>query len=144
LTHVPFKGTSESVPALLGGHVDVAFSAYPSLSAAVGTKNIRLLATNGLKRSAMAPDVQPVADFIPGFDFAPAIGIYARTGTPPAALLKIAEEVAAIVKDAETIKQFAATGIEPAGLGPSEYLALLKSESERVGKTVAAAGMKPL
>ena len=91
LTHVPFKGTSESVPALLGGHVDVAFSAYPSLSARGRHKNITLLATNGAKRSAMAPDVPPVADFIPGFDFAPAIGIYARTGTPPAVLQKIAE-----------------------------------------------------
>ena len=43
MTHMPFKGTSESVPALLGGHVDVAFSAYPSLSGAVGTKSITLL-----------------------------------------------------------------------------------------------------
>ena len=83
MTHVPFKGTSESVPALLGGHVDVAFSAYPSLSGAVGTKNITLLGTNGAKRSAMAPDVPPIAEFIPGFVFAPTIGIYARTGTPP-------------------------------------------------------------
>ena len=67
MTHIPFKGTSESVPALLGGHVDVAFSAYPSLSGAVGTKNITLLATNGAKRSAMAPDVPAIAEFIPGF-----------------------------------------------------------------------------
>ena len=82
MTHIPFKGTSESVPALLGGHVDVAFSAYPSLSGAVGTKNITLLATNGAKRSAIAPDVPAIAEFIPGFAFAPTIGIYARTGTP--------------------------------------------------------------
>ena len=100
MTHVPFKGTSESVPALLGGHVDVAFSAYPSLSGAVGTKNITLLATNGAKRSAMAPDVPAIAEFIPGFAFAPIIGIYARTGTPPAILQKIASEVAATVKAA--------------------------------------------
>ena len=57
--------------------------AYPSLSGAVGTKNITLLATNGAKRSAMAPDVPAIAEFIPGFAFAPTIGIYARTGTPP-------------------------------------------------------------
>ena len=120
MTHVPFKGTSESVPALLGGHVDVAFSAYPSLSGAVGTKNITLLATNGAKRSAMAPDVPAVAEFIPGFQFAPTIGIYARTGTPPAILEKIASEVAAIVKEPEIIKQFATAGIEPAGGGPKE------------------------
>jgi tripartite-type tricarboxylate transporter receptor subunit TctC len=120
MTHVPFKGTSESVPALLGGHVDVAFSAYPSLSGAVGTKNITLLATNGAKRSAMAPDVPAIAEFIPGFQFAPIIGIYARTGTPPAILEKIASEVAVIVKEPPIIRQFAAAGIEPAGSTPAE------------------------
>jgi tripartite-type tricarboxylate transporter receptor subunit TctC len=143
MTHIPFKGTSESVPALLGGHVEVAFSAYPSLSGAVGTKSITLLATNGAKRSAMAPDVPPVADWIPGYAFAPTIGIYARPGTPPAILEKIATEVAAIVKEPEIIKAFEKTGIEPAGGGPKEYAEELKREDERVAKTVRAAGMTP-
>jgi tripartite-type tricarboxylate transporter receptor subunit TctC len=66
MTHVPFRD-QQIVPALLGGHVDVAFAAYPNLSGAVQTKNVKMLATNGAKRSAMAPDVPPVADFIPGF-----------------------------------------------------------------------------
>jgi tripartite-type tricarboxylate transporter receptor subunit TctC len=143
MTHVPFKGTSESVPALLGGHVDVAFSAYPSLSGAVGTKIITLLATNGAKRSAMAPDVPAIAEFIPGFAFAPIIGIYARAGTPPAILDKIASEVAATVKEPDIIKAFEKTGIEPAGGGPKEYAEELRREDERVAKTVKAAGMTP-
>ena len=143
MTHIPFKGTSESVPALLGGHVDVAFSAYPSLSGAVGTRSITLLATNGAKRSAMAPDVPPVADWIPGYAFAPVIGVYARTGTPTAILQKIASEVAAIVKEPEIVKQFATAGIEPFSGGPPEYAAELKREDERVARTVKAAGMTP-
>jgi tripartite-type tricarboxylate transporter receptor subunit TctC len=143
LTHVPFKGTSESVPALLGGHVDVAFAAYPNLAAAVGTKNVKMLATNSAQRAAMAPDVPPIADVIPGFDFAPIVGLYARTGTSPAHVAKIAAEVAAIVKEPEIVKQFAAVGIESAGAGPTEYTQALNRESERVAKTVAAAGMKP-
>ena len=143
MTHIPFKGTSESVPALLGGHVDVAFSAYPSLSGAVGSKSITLLATNGAKRSAIAPDVPPVADWVPGYSFAPVIGVYARTGTPPAILQKIASEVAAIVKEPEIVKQFATAGIEPLSGGPAEHLAHLKGEDERIAKTVKAAGMTP-
>jgi tripartite-type tricarboxylate transporter receptor subunit TctC len=142
MTHVPFKGTGESVPALLGGHVDVAFAAYPNLSGAIGT-NIRLLATNSAQRSQMAPDVPPVADFIPGFDFAPSIGIFARQGTPADVVAKIASEVAEIVKEPEVIRKFAATGIEVAGLGPEDYAQALKRESERVAKVVEAAGIKP-
>jgi tripartite-type tricarboxylate transporter receptor subunit TctC len=143
MTHVPFKGTSESVPALLGGHVDVAFAAYPNLSGAVATKTVKMLATNSLKRAALAPDVQPVADFIPGFDFAPSVGMYARTGTPQALLDKIAAVVIEIAKEPEIGKQFATAGIEAGGVGPAEYAAALKRESERVAATVKAAGMTP-
>ena len=85
----------------------------------------------------------PVADWIPGYDFAPRVGVYARTGTPPAIMQKIASEVAAIVKEPEIVKQFATAGIEPLGGGPTEYLAHLKGEDERVAKTVKAAGMTP-
>jgi tripartite-type tricarboxylate transporter receptor subunit TctC len=143
MTHIPFKGTSESVPALLGGHVDVAFAAYPNLSGAVDGKNIKLLATNSAQRSAIAPDVPPVADFIPGFDFAPSIGMYARTGTSSALIQKIANEIAVLIKEPEIVKLFAAAGIEPAGGGPDEYAKALKRESEHVAKTVEAAGIKP-
>jgi tripartite-type tricarboxylate transporter receptor subunit TctC len=143
MTHVPFKGTSESVPALLGGHVDVAFAAYPNLSGAVSTKTVKMLATNSLERSAIAPDVPPIADLIPGFDFAPRVGLYARTGTPPELLAKIAAEVMAIAKDPELAKQFAAAGIEPASAGPAEHMAALKRESDMIAKTVKAAGMTP-
>jgi tripartite-type tricarboxylate transporter receptor subunit TctC len=142
MTHVPFKGTGESVPALLGGHVDILFAAYPNLSGAIG-KNIRLLATNGAKRSSMAPDVPPVGDFIPGFDFAPTVGVFARTGTPPALIEKLAAEVVAVVKEPEVVKQLAAAGIEAAGGGPKEFAAALKAEDDRVAKTVKAAGMTP-
>jgi tripartite-type tricarboxylate transporter receptor subunit TctC len=143
MTHVPFKGTSESVPALLGGHVDVAFAAYPNLSGAVSTKTVKMLATNSLERSAIAPEVPPVADFIPGFDFAPRVGLYARAGTPPELLAKIAAVVIEIAKEPEIAKQFAAAGIEPAGAGPAEHMAALKRENDLIAKTVKAAGMTP-
>jgi tripartite-type tricarboxylate transporter receptor subunit TctC len=143
MTHVPFRGTSESVPALLGGHVDAAFAAYPNLAAAVGTGNVRMLATNGAQRSPNAPDVPPVADFIPGYEFAPIVGIYARAGTPDSVVQKIAGEVIALAKEPEIVKALATAGIDAAGQGPQEYRAALKRESERVAATVKAAGLKP-
>mgnify|MGYP003347540228 CR=1 FL=1 len=63
--------------------------------------------------AAQAPDAPPVADTIPGFDFAPVIGLFARAGTPDAIIQKIASEVAVIVKQPDVIKQFATAGIEP-------------------------------
>ena len=143
MTHVPFKGTGESVPALLGGHVDVAFSAYPSLSGAIETKRVTLLANNAAQRSSQAPDIPPVADYVPGFDFAPIIGLLARSGTPPAIIRQIAAEAVALVKEPDMIRQFAVAGIEPVGVGPEEYGRALKDEVARVVDVVRVAGITP-
>ena len=142
MTHVPFRGTGESVPALLGGHVDVLFSAYPSLSGAAGTNRVRLLATNGAGRSSQAPDLPAIAEFIPGFNFAPIVGIYARAGTPPAMIDKIAAEATAIVKEPDIVKALAVVGVEPTGGGPQEFGRALQGEIERVAKVVKTAGIK--
>ncbi len=143
MTHVPFKGTGQSVPALLGGHVDVAFSAYPSLAGAVQGKQVKLIATNGLKRSADAQDVPAISEFIPGFDFAPVIGVFAKAGTPKAAIDKIAAEAMAVVKMPEVVAQLAKVGVEPAGAGPADYAKGLKEEAGRVAATVKAANIQP-
>jgi len=142
MTHVPFRGTGESVPALLGGHVDVLFSAYPSLSGAAGTNRVRLLATNGAGRSSQAPELPAIAEFIPGFNFAPIVGIYARAGTPPAMIDKMAAEATAIVKEPEIVKALAVVGVEPTGGGPEEFGRALQGEIERVAKVVKTAGIK--
>jgi tripartite-type tricarboxylate transporter receptor subunit TctC len=143
MTHVPFKGTGESVPALLGGHVDVAFSAYPSLSGAIETRRVTLLANNAAQRSSQAPDIPPVADYVPGFDFAPIIGLMARSGTPEAIIRQIAAEAVAVVKEPDMIRQFAVAGIEPVGAGPEEYGRALKDEVARVVDVVRVAGITP-
>jgi tripartite-type tricarboxylate transporter receptor subunit TctC len=143
MTHVPFKGTGESVPALLGGHVDVLFSAFPSLSGAIATHKVTLLATNGAQRSPQAPDAPPVADYIPGFDFAPVIGIFARVGTPQAIVDKFSAEAVAAVLEPDIIKALAVTGVEAAGGGPDAYAKSLKDEVARVAETVKLAGIHP-
>jgi tripartite-type tricarboxylate transporter receptor subunit TctC len=142
MTHIPFKGTGESVPALLGGHVEALFSAYPSLSGAAGTNKITLIATNGATRSPLAPNVPAIAEVVPGFDLATIVGIYARTGVPSAIVQKIAAEANEIVKEPEVIKQLAAVGIEAKGGGPAEFDRALKGEAERAGKVIRAAGIK--
>ena len=143
MAHVPFKGTGESVPALLGGHIEVLFSAYPSLSGAADGKQVRLLATNGAQRSAQAPDLPSLAEFIPGFDFAPVIGIFARTGTPPAVVQKIVAEALAVVSEPDLVRQLAVVGVEPAGVGPEGFASILQAETKRVAQAVRAAGIKP-
>ncbi len=143
MTHVPYRGAGQSVPALLGGHVQALFSAYPSLKGAVESNRVRLIATNGPQRSALAPDVPALAEVIPGFDLITLVGIYARIGTPPAIVQKIATETIMIVQQPDVVPQFAALGLEPAGEGPDAFARAIASEIARVTKVVEAAGLKP-
>jgi tripartite-type tricarboxylate transporter receptor subunit TctC len=142
ITHVPFKGAGESVSALLGGHVEALFSAYPALSGAAGTNSVKLLATNGAERSSQAPDLPAISEFIPEFNFASNLGIYARVGTSAAVMQKIAAEASAIVKEPDVISQLAIVGVEAKGGGPDEFERVLKDEIERVGKVVKTAGIR--
>jgi tripartite-type tricarboxylate transporter receptor subunit TctC len=143
MVHVPFKGTGQSVPALVGGQVDVLWSAYPSLAGFVKDNRVKLLATNGAKRSAQAPDVPAVAETIAGFDFAPIVGILAPAGTPKGVVDKIAAEVVAVTKNPDTQKQLASSGIEAVGGGSDEYAKAIADENARMAKAIEAAGIKP-
>jgi tripartite-type tricarboxylate transporter receptor subunit TctC len=118
------------------------FSAYPSLAGAVESNKLKLLATNGLQRSAQAPDVPPIADLVPGFDFAVMVGILAKAGTPPAIVERIAVESVAAVKTPGALKQYAAAGIEQAAAMPTEFQKEISNEIERVSAAVKAARIK--
>jgi tripartite-type tricarboxylate transporter receptor subunit TctC len=142
MTHVPFKGTGESVPALLGGHIDLLFSAYPSLSGAAESGQIKLLASNGAKRSAQAANLPSIAEAIPGFDFAPVIGIFGRSDTAPDAVSKLVSDSLAILMQPEAVRQLAVVGVEPAGAGPEAFASTLQAETKRVAAAVQAAGLK--
>jgi tripartite-type tricarboxylate transporter receptor subunit TctC len=143
MIHVPYRGTGQSVPALLGGHVPVLFSAYPSLVGAVESKKVKLLANNGPTRWPQAPDVPPIAEVIPGYDLATIVGIYSRPGVPQAILDKVATEAAAALNTAEAKRQMAAAGIAVTAADGAAFDKALKREIENVNKTVKAAGIEP-
>ena len=143
LTHVPFKGSANSVTALLGGHIDFVFSSYASLSAGVETMRAKLIASNGAGRAKLTPNLPTIAEVIPGYDFAVIQGLFARAGTPRAVVDRIASEIAVIVKEPDVIAAFDKSGAEPvAGNSADDFARALKDEAARVAKAVAAAGIK--
>ena len=142
LTHVPFKGSGQSVPALIGGQVEVLFSALPSLSGFVKAGQVKLLATNAAQRSRQEPNVPAIAEIIPGFDFAPIVGVLAATGTPVTTIERISLEMAQIAKMPEVIETLNKAGIDPIGSGPADYNKAVLAENDRLAKAINAAGIK--
>ena len=143
IKHIPYKGTGQSVPALVGGQVEMLFSAYPSLVGFVKDGRVKLVATNAAQRSGLAPNVPAISEVVPGFDFAPIIGILAPAGTPSAIVQKIAAEVIAITKQPDAIAAMTIAGIDPVGGGPDDYARAIAEENDRFAKAIKAADLKP-
>jgi tripartite-type tricarboxylate transporter receptor subunit TctC len=144
IVHVPYKGTGQSVPALLGNQVAAVFSAYPSLAGAAKESRVKFVVVNSPQRSALAPNVPTVAESgIPGFDLAPTIGFSGPGNMPPALAAKIAADIAEVVKSPAMADSLRTMGIEAIGGSPQDYAALLDKDRERIAQAIKAAGMKP-
>ncbi|UUX95452.1 tripartite tricarboxylate transporter substrate binding protein [Aquabacterium sp. J223] len=142
ITHIPFRGSAASVPALLGGQVDMVFSAYPSLAGFVRSGQVRLLATNASHRSPLAPQVPAIAEKRPGFDFAPIVILMAQHGTPPEAMQRMSEAIARIARRPDAGEQAQGAGIEMVGGGPAELAQALDAEIARMQRVAQRADLK--
>jgi tripartite-type tricarboxylate transporter receptor subunit TctC len=142
IRHIPFKGSGQSTPALVGGQVDFSVSALPSISGFVQNGQVKLLASNAAARSPQAPDVPTIAETVPGFDFSVAIGALAAAGTPQSAIDRISREIAEVVKLPEVVKLLHTQVIDPIGSTPAEYGKAILRENEAMGKAGRAANLK--
>lgn len=140
--HIPFRGSGQSVPALLGGQVDFLFSALPSMIGFVKNNQVTLLASNESKRSPQAPDVPAISELVPGYDFSVAIGVLARAGTAPEAIKRLSDDIAWAVRQPDVMEKFSAASIDPAGLGPEGYRREIERENQAMAKAGKAADLK--
>ena len=137
--HIPFRGSGQSTPALVGGQVEFSVAALPSIAGFVKADQVKLLATNARERSKQAPDVPAIAETVPNFDFAVVVGVLAAKGTPQVAIDRISSEIAEVVKMPEVIKTFQDAVVEPVGAGPAEYARVIERENAAMARAGKAA-----
>jgi tripartite-type tricarboxylate transporter receptor subunit TctC len=143
IVHIPYKGTGQSIPALVSGDVALAYAAMPSIAAHVKSGRVKVLAVSTAKRSPTAPDVPTVAELgVPGYDFAPEIGLLAPAGTPPAIVARMSQEVARALMSPEVAQRFAQLDIVPVGNTPAEYAAQIRAANEKYAQAVKVSGAR--
>ena len=140
--HIPYRGSGQSVPALLGGQVDFLFSALPSMLGFVKNNQVTLIGSNEGKRSPQAPDVPAIAELVPGYDFSVAIGALARAGTSAEAIKRLSDDIAWAVRQPDVLEKFTAAGIEDSGLGPEGYRREIERENQAMAKAGKQADLK--
>ena len=131
------------MPALIGGQIEMLFSALPSLAGFVKSGQARILVSNSAQRSTVMPNVPTIAELIPGFDFAVVIGMLAASNAPPAAIARMSAEAMAAARHTELLATLGGAGVDAVGSSAADYQRAINEENERLGKAVALVGLKP-
>ena len=143
LVHVPYRGQGPALSDLLGGQVQVLFAATPGTTDYIATGKLRALAVTSAARADVLPQLPTIADFVPGYEASQWYGIAAPRNTPAEIVGKLNREINAAIADPAMKARFAAIGGEPLPGSPAEFGRLIAEETEKWGKVVRAAGIKP-
>jgi len=143
LTHVPYKGSGQSTPALVAGEVPALFTVLPTVAAHVKAGSVRLLAVASASRSAQAPEVPTFAELgVRDFVLLPSVGVLAPAETPGATLQRLATGIARALQHPDSLQRLAAMGIDPVGSTPAAYARQLKADIDMFAQAVRSAGVK--
>lgn len=137
--HVPYKGVPPVLLDLMAGRVQFAM-----VSLLTKDNRLKVLATTGLKRSPLFPELPTINETsVPGFEASSWFGVMAPAQTPPAIVKQLNEQIAKALEDPETKTILGKQGIQAGPpLTPEQYGAFLKHEDKRWGDVIRSAGVK--
>ncbi len=143
LTHVTYKGGSEVVVAVIGGHVFSFFSGIPPALSNIASGRLRALAVSTQQRVAVLPGIPTVAEAgIPQFDIANWFGYFVPTGTPKEAIAKLNAGVQAAMRDPEVRRQLDRQGIVPRETTQADFAGFVALEQTKYAQIIRESGIK--
>ena len=144
IQHVPYKGGAPSMTDLIGAQLDLVFSNLPESMPHVKSGKLRALAIASTARHPLVPDVPTTAEAgLAALQVENWTAIMVPTGTPDAAVEKLAAEVMKIMASPDIEERARTQGFHVDPRGPQVFGAFLKSEIERWAKIIAAAKITP-
>jgi len=143
ITHIPYRGGAPALTDLIGGQVDVMFSATTASGPFVKSGKLRALAITSPRRAEGWEAVPTVAESgVPGFQVSEWNGLFAPAGTPRPVLERLEAETRAIVASPEMKKRFAELGVQGVGSSAQEFSAFLKAETTKWAEVIRTAGIR--
>jgi tripartite-type tricarboxylate transporter receptor subunit TctC len=143
LVHVPYRGAGPALVDLLAGQVQVGFPSMPSSIEYVRAGKLRALAVTSATRSDALPDIPTVGEFLPGYEASASYGIGAPKGTPVEIIDMLNKEINAALGDPKMKARFADLGGTPLLGSAADFGKLIAEETEKWGKVIRAANIKP-
>jgi tripartite-type tricarboxylate transporter receptor subunit TctC len=143
LVHVPYRGAGPALTDLLGGQVLISFAGIAGAIEYIRSGKLRALAVTTAARSAALPDVPTVGEFVPGYEAGDWLGVGAPKSTPAELVDRLNAEINAALADAGVKARLAELGGTPLPLTTAGFGRLLADETEKWGRVIRAANIKP-
>ncbi|CAM3063295.1 Bug family tripartite tricarboxylate transporter substrate binding protein [Cupriavidus taiwanensis] len=145
MLHVPYKSTPPAMTDVMGGQVQAMFVDFAAGIANVRAGKLRALAVTTAQRSALLPDLPPLASVpeLKGFDVTSWNGVFAPAGVPAPVVERLNRELVAIATSKQHAAQFHALGFEPFGSTPAELNQFVVAELQKWARLVKDAGIQP-
>jgi tripartite-type tricarboxylate transporter receptor subunit TctC len=143
MVHVPYRGAAPALTDLLGGQVQVYFGPMPSSIEYIKTGKLRALAVTTATRSEALPDLPTVGDFLPGYEASTWLGVGAPKNTPVEIVDKLNTEINAGLADPKMKARIADLGGTVFSGSPADFGKFIADETEKWGKVIRAANIKP-
>ena len=142
LTHIPYKGIGQAVPALVTGDVALVISAYSTLKPHVDAGKVRLLAAVN-QRSTVLPDVPTIAEAgLPGFEMKPKSGYLLPAGTPRPIVEKLNAAMRTALASPDVVQALAGLSIVAESSTPEQYAELIRQDLQLYARLIKASGLK--
>jgi tripartite-type tricarboxylate transporter receptor subunit TctC len=143
MTLVPYRGMAAALTDLLSGQVQVVFSSIPATIGYIRAGKLQALAVTSAVRAEALPDVPTLGDFVPGLEASQWYGIVAPKGTPVEIVEKLNREINAGLDDPKLKARLAELGGMVLAGSPADFAKLIADETEKWGKVIRAANIKP-
>ncbi|HUP95253.1 MAG TPA: tripartite tricarboxylate transporter substrate binding protein [Burkholderiales bacterium] len=143
MVHIPYKGGGPAAAAILGGEAHVLFGSVASSLPHVKSGRLKALATTGLKRSKVAPDLPTMEEAgFPGFDVTTWYSLMVPAGTPASVVKRIHDEAVKALQRPDVQQIMAGQGLDAETSTPQELAARIKAEGKTWAELIRAAGIK--
>jgi tripartite-type tricarboxylate transporter receptor subunit TctC len=143
IVEIAYRGAALALNDVVGGRVQMMFATANAARPHIDSGRIRALAVTSARPTQLLPGLPTVAaSGVPGFESAATLGIFARTGTPPAVIDLLHRETTRFLKAPETSGRLFKAGIDVVASTPQEFAAMIRHEMEVKGRIIKAAGIR--
>ena len=143
ILHVPYKGAAPATTDLLSGQAQMMFNNPVSAMPQVRSGRLRGIATTGLTRAPIAPDLPTVAESgYPGFEAGTWYAFLGPAGLPAEVQAKLATDIVTVTQMADVRARFKAMGVDPIGTTPEQLAAIMRADLEKWTRVIRAANIK--